>query len=226
MPEQQTTQQNTQAKPKRKRTNREKFDFKKLVKRSRYAKLDRKAAALRSNKALHEEYKERTPGRIVPGNLCLFHYYEPKTKEDLEYYDAEPLTIFFGIAQTSLGKRVVGLNLHYYPPFIRQNIMDKIIERYGALFKSFDTVNRSTIVGFNWNKLNKDIQHQGLAFGIRMYIPSLMAKVSYIPVRSWPDAFYTEGAFKKQTRSAIMKYWKKFLQKVYNGDSPKDKNAK
>lgn len=191
------------------------FDFNKLVKEHELRKKSRKEAALSANTSLHKTYKAVTPGKIVPGNLCLFHYFEPKTKDQLEYYDAEPLTIFFGIANTSQGKRVVGLNLHYYPPSSRKTIMSKILEIYGGLFKSLNTPNRSSIQNFNWNALNRQIINQGLAFGIRMYVPNLIYKVSQIPVESWPTAFYTEGAFKKQSRAAIMKYWKTFRNKTY-----------
>ena len=56
---------------------------------------------------------------VLPGQLVMFDYFEPATKEDLEYYDAMPCTIFFGIANTKNGKRVIGFNIHYYPPRIR-----------------------------------------------------------------------------------------------------------
>lgn len=191
------------------------FDFKKLVKEHELHKKSRKEAALSANTSLHKTYKATKPRRIVPGNLCLFHYFEPKTKEQLEYYDAEPLTIFFGIANTSQGKRVVGLNLHYYPPSSRKTIMTKILEIYGGLFNSFKRPNRSSIQNFNWKALNSQIINQGLAFGIRMYIPSLIYQVAQIPIESWPTAFYTEGAFKKKSRAAIMKYWKTFRNKTF-----------
>ncbi len=190
---------------------RESFDFKRLVKNSKYRKMNRKRAAEQSNRDIYEEYSSNTPNRIVPGNLCLFHYLEPKTKEQLEYYDAEPLTIFFGIAQTKDGKRVVGLNLHYYPPMMRKTIMEKILLEYGQFFK-LNEENKYSISDFNWGQLNKRIKRMGLSFGIRMYIPSLMKRVTYVPVKSWPTAFYTEGAFEKKTRTMIMAYyWKKFL---------------
>ena len=49
----------------------------------------------------------------------MFDYFEPATEEDLEYYDAMPCTIFFGIIKTEEGPRVMGFNNHYYPPKIR-----------------------------------------------------------------------------------------------------------
>ena len=56
----------------------------------------------------HLEVKGRPS--VVPGQLVMFDYFEPATKEDLEYYDAMPCTIFFGVVNTENGKRVKRLN--------------------------------------------------------------------------------------------------------------------
>jgi hypothetical protein len=52
------------------------------------------------------------------------------------------------------------------------------------------------------------LQKAKLDFGIRMYIPKLMASVTPIPVKDWQKVVFTEGRFKKQTRDAILKYWR------------------
>ena len=60
---------------------------------------------------------------LLPGQIVMFGYSEPKFKEELEYYDKTPLTLFIGITRTNNGDiREIGLNLHYYPPRIRQRI--------------------------------------------------------------------------------------------------------
>lgn len=188
---------------------RKEFDFKKLVRKHELAKESPKEASHSAWDDIHEQWDTSSNG-IVPGQLCSFKYYEPKTKEDLEYYDATPLTIFFGVANTRDGKRVIGLNLHYYPRYTREKIMQKILEMYGPLFKSLSSTTRSAISNFNWTALNKQIINVGLAFGIRMYIPSLIQGIAKIPIEGWPTAFYTEGAFKKETRKAILKYWREY----------------
>ena len=86
------------------------------------------------------------PKNMLPGQLIMFNYFEPKTKEDLEYYDAMPCTIFFGVHKTKDGDRVIGFNIHYYPPRIRYRLMDRVF----TIFESSYT-NR-------WSKpLNKEI---------------------------------------------------------------------
>ena len=71
--------------------------------------------------------------KLLPGQLVMFNYFEPKTKEQLEYYDAMPCTIFFGTIKSKEGPRVIGFNIHYYPPSIRFQIMDRIFDIFKPL---------------------------------------------------------------------------------------------
>jgi hypothetical protein len=56
--------------------------------------------------------------------------------------------------------------------------------------------------------LISQLEKAKLDFGIREYIPMLMAKVTPIPVSGWQKAVFTEGHFKKETRQQILNYWK------------------
>lgn len=146
---------------------------------------------------------------VLPGQLVMFDYFEPATKEDLEYYDAMPCTIFFGIANTKNGKRVIGFNIHYYPPRIRYQVMNRIFEIFKPLYlKAWNDPIKKEISYFNYKMLIEQLQKAKLDFGIRMYIPNLMASITPIPTKDWSKAVFTEGRFRKQTREAILKYWK------------------
>ena len=48
--------------------------------------------------------------RGIAGNMYMF-FYDPKTKDDLPYYDSFPLTVVVGPAPGGF----YGLNLHYLP---------------------------------------------------------------------------------------------------------------
>lgn len=155
----------------------------------------------------HLEVKGRPS--VVPGQLVMFDYFEPATKEDLEYYDAMPCTIFFGVVDTENGKRVLGFNIHYYPPRIRYRVMDRIFEIFKPLYlKAWNEPLKEEMSYFNYKMLISQLQKAKLDFGIRMYIPQLMASVTPIPVKDWQKVVFTEGRFKKQTREAILNYWK------------------
>lgn len=154
------------------------------------------------------------PGRIVPGQLILFKYLEPKTKEDLEYYDASPCTIFFNVVNTQEGKRVLGFNIHYYPPKMRYQIMNTIFNIYKPILtKYFKEGTKTEIDAFDYNYLIDSLQKAGLEFGVRMYIPQLIKEVRKVPPQLWHVAVFTEGWFKKRTRAAIMKYWMQWVKK-------------
>ena len=57
--------------------------------------LAKKPTILRSKLAYRELLKNTKPTKkyLLPGQVCLFNYLEPKYKEDLEYYDRTPLTL-------------------------------------------------------------------------------------------------------------------------------------
>lgn len=155
------------------------------------------------------------PGnKIVPGQLILFKYYEPKLKEELEYYDASPCTIFFGIFNSKQGKRILGFNIHYYPPKIRYLIMDKIFTMYRPIYvKYFNDGTTQEIDAFDYRYLKEQLKRKKLNFGLREYIPELCTETRMINPNMWQVAVFTEGWFKKQTRTQIMKYWKNYLSK-------------
>ena len=139
----------------------------------------------------------------------MFNYFEPATKDQLEYYDAMPCTIFFGILNTPRGKRVVGFNIHYYPPKIRYQLMNRIYEIFRPIYENnFNKPLTSEVSYFNYKMLISQLEKAKLDFGIREYIPMLMAKVTPIPVSGWQKAVFTEGHFKKETRQQILNYWK------------------
>lgn len=145
--------------------------------------------------------------KIMPGQLIMFNYFMPKTEEQLEYYDAMPCTIFFGTMKTREGLRVIGFNLHYYPPRFRYRIIDRIFEIFKPLYlESWDKEIQDEM-DMNYLMLMKQLQKEKLDFGVRMYIPDLMQQITPIPPKYWQKAVFTEGRFKKKTREAILNYW-------------------
>lgn len=166
-------------------------------------------------KLFERELKITGPVDIMPGQLISFNYFTPKTKEELEYYDAMPVTIFFGTFKTKDGPRVMGFNIHYYPPRIRYQIMDRIMEIWKPMYlKSWEEGLDKDLTRFDYVWLQTQLENSGLGFGVRMYIPNLIGAVRVIPPKDWVKAVFTEGAFKKKTREIILKYWMDF-QKVH-----------
>lgn len=159
-------------------------------------------------KFIDENVNTKNSSSVLPGQLVMFNYFQPKTEEQLKYYDAMPCTIFFGIVKTKEGPRVIGFNIHYYPPKIRYQLMDRIFDIFKPYYlESWNGLNEE-ISDFNYRMLIRQLQKAKLDFGIREYIPSLMHKITPIPPKYWQKAVFTEGRFKKETRAQILNYWK------------------
>ena len=155
-----------------------------------------------------KENCEKT-NNIVPGQLVYFNYFEPKTKEDLEYYDATPCTIYFCNYNSKQGPRVIGFNLHYYPPKIRYKIMTLIYKLFTPMFKqTWENGVKTEAQFFNYKFIIEELEKDNLQFGVRQYDPRLMSETHLIPTKWLSTAMFTEGNFKKETRQQILSYWK------------------
>lgn len=150
---------------------------------------------------------------LLPGQAVLFHYAEPKYKEELEYYDKTPFTLFLGITRTNDGNiREVGMNLHYYPPFARARILTHTYEVFKPYFdKNFNDVTGKPNTFISYDRLKHLMKNNlKIAFGIKMYIPVLRQASWLIPTRLLSTAIYTEGHFSKATLQQIFHFWRQF----------------
>jgi len=177
--------------------------------------LSKRPTAIRSKLAYKEIMTITKPTKkyLLPGQLVLFHYAQPKFKEELEYYDASPLTLFCGITRTEDGNiREVGINLHYYPPFTRTKVIDAVYKHFKPYFdKNFNEVSGKPNTWISYSSV-KHLMKSGtkLGFGIRMYIPVLRGASYVLPTRLVPTACYTEGHFSNATLQQIFHFWRNF----------------
>jgi len=65
--------------------------------------------------------RERLRSQSIIGRM-YFYYYDPKTKDQLKYYDKFPLVIPI----ERYGDGFLGLNLHYVEPKVRFILLDKL----------------------------------------------------------------------------------------------------
>ena len=150
---------------------------------------------------------------LLPGQAVLFHYAEPKYKEELEYYDKTPFTLFLGITRTNDGNiREVGMNLHLFPPFARARILTHTYEVFKPYFdKNFNDVTGKPNTFISYDRLKHLMKNNlKIAFGIRMYIPVLRQASWLIPTRLLSTAIYTEGHFSKASLQQIYHFWRQF----------------
>ena len=183
-----------------------KYSLKKDIESSPLKSMSRPSASAR--KYIMENCEAVAKSKILPGMMIMFRYFEPKNKEELEYYDAWTCTIFFGVVDAKEGKRVLGFNIHYYPTKMRVIILNKIFEIYKPIMvKYFSDGISKEIDSFDYQYLIDALEKAKLSFGVRMYIPELIDKPVQVKPNQWNVAAYTEGIFKKRTRESIVKYW-------------------
>lgn len=177
--------------------------------------LNRRPTTIRSKLAYSEITNNLKPTKkyLLPGQISIFGYSTPKYKEELEYYDATPMTFFFGLIRTKDNTiREVGLNLHYYPPYTRFNVLRVCFNVYKTYFeKQFNEEYHKPNNYVSWNQLKHIMSRdKRLAFGIKMYIPALRGNTYVLPTRLLPTAAYTEGHFSKATLTQVFHFWRQF----------------
>ena len=177
--------------------------------------LAKRPTAIRSKLAYKEilHNAKLTKKYLLPGQVVLFHYAEPKFKEELEYYDKTPFTLFLGITRTKDGNiREIGLNLHYYPPFSRARILEHTYNVFKPYFdKNFNEVTGKPNTFISYDRLKHLMKaNLKIAFGVKMYIPVLRQASWLIPTRLLSTAMYTEGHFSKATLQQIFAFWRQF----------------
>lgn len=152
---------------------------------------------------------------LLPGQLAVFGYANPKYKTELEYYDMTPLVLFLGIFRTKTGNiRELGLNLHYFPLFARTRMLYLCYDRFKPYWQhnfNFTFGRANQIMSYEAVKhIMKSNYH--LNFGIKEYIPSLRGKTYLLPARLFSTAAMTEGRFSKATINQVMTYWRRFFK--------------
>ena len=177
--------------------------------------LAKRPTNIRSKMAYQSLLKSNKPTKkyLLPGQIVLFHYSQPKFKEELEYYDATPLTLFCGITRTDNGDiREIGINLHYYPPFTRLRIINAVYEHFKPFFdKNFNEVTGKPNTWISYSAVKHLAKSSSkIGFGVKMYIPVLRGTSYVLPTRHIPTACFTEGHFSNATLQQIFHFWRQF----------------
>ena len=74
--------------------------------------------------------------------------------------------------------------------------MERIFEIFKPLYlKAWSEPLQSEMSYFNYKMLVQQLQKAKLDFGVREYIPNLIAHVMPIPLESWSKAVLTEAGF-------------------------------
>lgn len=147
--------------------------------------------------------QDRWVNKFRVGGLYFF-YYNPKTKDELPYYDRFPLVIPLQIS----GSSFLGLNLHYLPLNMRLVFMDKLLDL--AVLNKDDEITRLRI---SYDILNSTNRFKEFKPCIKKYlIGNVMSNISAVQPNEWDiAAFLPVQQFKKKPVTTV---WEESVDRI------------
>lgn len=137
---------------------------------------------------------DRLVTAVTVGRMYLFMY-DPKTKEDLPYYDRFPLIFPFKRVQGGF----YGINMHYLPHMLRAKLMDNLYSL--ANNKNNDD---STKLRLSYALLNSAARFKHFSPCVKHYLNShVKTRFLWVPADQWETALFLplerfQGATKQQ----------------------------
>lgn len=148
--------------------------------------------------------RNRYTRRFLLGGLYFF-YYNPKTKDDLPYYDTFPLVLMLERYPDGF----LGLNLHYLPVKYRIALLRKLIG-FGAIYNDQDELKRIRIT---YDILNSTRRFREYKPCLKRYLNSnIRSRILAVQPNEWDIATYLPvQQFKKARPNEI---WQDSLQEI------------
>jgi len=146
-------------------------------------------AALLRDSALEPSQRE------MYGNMYMY-VYDPKTKQDLPYYDRFPLVIMIEKYKDGF----LGLNLHYLRPDIRAKFLDELMKLAPGKVKS-----NSRLLKAKYALLQSTRKYKEFRPCIKRYLGSqIRSKVVRVPMTEWEIAiFLPTDQFVKASKTEV-----------------------
>ena len=153
------------------------------------------------NTIKREEFRNTT--RFIKGGLFFF-YYDPKTKEDLPYYDRFPLVLML----EKYDDGFLGLNLHYLPIKYRVAFMNKLLD-YGRFDEDGDPVR----IRITYDILSATKRFKEFRPCIKRYLTShVKSRILAVQPEEWETAvFLPVQQFKKAKADKV---WRDSIQEI------------
>jgi len=119
------------------------------------------------------------PGNIIEGTM-LFFGYEPKTKDELPFWDSFPLVIMIH----KKGNSILGLNLHYLEPSLRAKFLNELLKLTDHPNYATDPPAYFRRVTYPFLKSTARLKPFRAAIK-RYYLSAINTKVNVIPSNEW-----------------------------------------
>ena len=145
-------------------------------------------------KALVSQQSDRLVSQLTVGRMYMFAY-DPKTKDDLPYYDKFPLIFPFRRVQGGF----YGINMHYLPHMLRARLMDNLYTLANNTNKD-DT----TKLRLSYQLLDSAAKFRYFKPCVKHYLNTqVKSRFLWIPANQWETALFLPlerftGATKQQ----------------------------
>lgn len=148
--------------------------------------------------------RNRYTRRFLLGGLYFF-YYNPKTKDDLPYYDTFPLVLMLERYPDGF----LGLNLHYLPVKYRVALLRKLIG-FGAIYNDQDELKRIRIT---YEILNSTKRFREYKPCLKKYLNSqIRSRILAVQPNEWDIATYLPvQQFRKAKPNEV---WRDSIQEI------------
>jgi hypothetical protein len=149
--------------------------------------------------------KTRYVRTFVKGKLYFF-LYDPKTKEELPYYDRFPLVLVL----EKYDDGFLGLNLHYLPVKYRILFLRKLMQF--AILDDEDDIKRMRVT---YDILNASKRFQEFKPCVKRYLfPHIKSRILAVQPNEWETAMYLPvHQFKGEKPQKI---WKESMEEIRN----------
>jgi len=138
------------------------------------------------------------------GRMFTF-FYDPKGKNTLPYFDRFPLIFMVGINE----KTFFGINLHYLPLDLRQQLFYRLLERVNK-----NVYDPSTFIRIDYEYLKSFRKLRAYKPCFKQYaISNVRGKIINVPSSEWETAMYLPTA-----------WWKRMPEEVVHQKSRREYN--
>ena len=117
--------------------------------------------------------------KVLPGYLYMY-LYDPKTKDELPYYDRFPLV--FPFRKTPDG--FIGLNMHYLPYNLRIQLLDRLM-----IYASNKRMDETTRIKYSWALIDGVSRYKAAQPCVKRYLMDhVRSQFRKVPSQDWTTA--------------------------------------
>lgn len=144
--------------------------------------------------------------RFLQGSMFIFKY-DPKTKDDLPYYDTWPCSLIFGME----GDRVLGINIHYLNIGMRCKLFDKLWQIAMVYRNQQQQCKRMT-----WKLLGNVAKFPEVVPCVKSYLYShIRSKLIKVEIDDWKTAIHLNiASFNKKSNTYVTRESTKIVNKA------------